>query len=107
MAGLERDLKVAALSPTGTGDQTGIAAVVGKSIRITSLVLVASAATTVTLKSGTGTSLSGPMQLAANGGLSITSPDSKSAVLLCALGEAFTINQSADGVDGWAVYYLS
>jgi hypothetical protein len=106
MAGLARDLKVAAINTTGTGAQDVIAAVADKKIHVTSIVLVASAASTVTLLSGSN-ALTGVMSLAANGGVSLTSPDSSSAILLCEKGEAFRINNSADGVDGWVVYYLT
>ena len=95
----QHSILTAALSPTGTGDQTGIAAVAGKSIIVLAITFVTSAATVVTFKDGAGgTSLSGPMSFAINehvGFLFKTSP-----------GNAFTINQSVDGVDGFAAYYL-
>lgn len=52
-----------------SGDNTILAAVTSKKIRVVSLYLVASAAVTVRFESGaSGTALSGQMQLAANGG---------------------------------------
>lgn len=61
--------KFAAIDVASSGDNTLVAAVSAKKIRVVSLYLVASAAVTVRFESGaSGTALSGQMQLAANGG---------------------------------------
>ena len=103
----QHSILTAALSPTGTGDQTGIAAVAGKSIIVLAITFVTSAATVVTFKDGAGgTSLSGPMSFAINAGLSISAAEHVGFLFKTSPGNAFTINQSVDGVDGFAAYYL-
>ncbi len=91
-----------AVTPTGTGDQTVITGVAGKQIRVTAYVLVASAATVVTFKSGS-TALSGPISLAINGGVSASDTD---YLFETASGADLVINQSVDGVDGHLTYYF-
>lgn len=61
--------KFAIIDAATSGDNTIVAAVTGKKIRVHAAYLVASAAVTVRWESGaSGTALSGQMQLAANGG---------------------------------------
>lgn len=61
--------KFAIIDAATSGDNTLLAAVASKKIRVVSLYLVASAAVTVRFESGAGgTALSGQMNLAANGG---------------------------------------
>lgn len=61
--------KFAIIDHATSGDNTVVAAVVGKKVRVLALFLVASAAVTVRFESGAGgTALTGQMQLAANGG---------------------------------------
>ena len=61
--------KFAIIDAASSGDNTLVAAVSSKKIRVLSLFLVASAAVTVRVESGAGgTALTGQMQLAANGG---------------------------------------
>lgn len=56
---------------SGSGDNTAIAAVTGKAIRVLSYTLVCAAAVTVAFQSGaSGTALTGTMSFAANGGVS-------------------------------------
>ena len=60
----------AAIAVDQSGDHTLVAAVPGKRIRVTSLVLVASGGTnTATLKSGTSTAITGAMDLVSDGQL--------------------------------------
>jgi hypothetical protein len=61
--------KFAIIDAATSGDNTLLAAVASKKIRVLSLYLVASAAVTVRFESGaSGTALSGQLSLAANGG---------------------------------------
>ena len=65
-------VKFAVIDAATSGDNTLVAAVTGKKIRVLSLFLVASAAVTVRFESGAGgTALTGQMSLAANGVLSL------------------------------------
>lgn len=64
--------KYAAINATVNGDNTLVAAVVGKKIRVLSYVLVADAAVGCAFEDGAGGSeLSGQMAFAANGGVSV------------------------------------
>src|SRR5947207_2605263 len=103
----KRAIQHAALSPAGTGDVAAIAATAGKSILVVSMVLVASAGTVITLKDGVGgTSITGPFTLPANAGWSRTAAESDGFLFRTSPGNALVINQSVDGVDGFAAYYL-
>lgn len=62
--------KYAAIDVASSGDNTLVAAVAGKKIRVLSLYLVAAGAVTVRFESGAGgAALTGQSSLAANGGL--------------------------------------
>lgn len=62
--------KFASVDVASSGDNTAVAAVTGKKIRVTSAFLVAAGAVTVRFESGaSGTALTGQMNLAANGGI--------------------------------------
>lgn len=64
-----RAIKYAAISAASSGDNTIVAAVVGKRIRVLSCFLVAAAAVTAKFQSGAGgTDLTGAASLSANGG---------------------------------------
>jgi hypothetical protein len=64
--------KFAAINATTNGDNTAVAAVVGKKVRVLSYSLVADAAVGVAFEDGAGGSeLSGQMAFAANGGISV------------------------------------
>lgn len=66
-----REIKYAVISGATSGNNTLVAAVTGKKIRVLSYAIVAAGAVTVRFESGAdGTALSGVMSLAANGGLS-------------------------------------
>lgn len=63
------EIKHASIAASSSGDNTVVAAVAGKRIRVLSYMLVAAGAVTVRFESGAGgTALSGQMSLAANGG---------------------------------------
>jgi len=60
-------IKYAAINVAGSGNNTLVAAVTGKKIRVLSLTLVVASAVTARFESGaSGTALTGEMQLAAN-----------------------------------------
>lgn len=65
-------IKYAVISAASLGDNTVVAAVTGKKIRILSAVLIAASAVAVRFESGAGgTAISGVMSLGANGGYTI------------------------------------
>ena len=61
-------MKFAAISASSSGDNTVVAAVTGKKIRVLNYTAIAAGSVSITWKSGASTSLSGAMPLAANGG---------------------------------------
>lgn len=68
-AGTDRTVKYAVIDAATSGDNTLVAAVASRHLRILSAFMVASAAVTVRFESGaSGTALSGQMNLAANSG---------------------------------------
>jgi len=94
--------KYADIDVASAGDNTIVAAVTGKKIRVLQYALVVSAATTVIWKSGT-TPITGDMPFAANGGIS--SPFSPSGLFETSAGEALVLNLSAGNpVSGHLVY---
>lgn len=94
--------KYADIDVASAGDNTIVAAVTGKKIRVLQYALVVSAATTVIWKSGT-TAITGDMSFAANGGIS--SSFSPSGLFETAAGEALVLYLSASNpVSGHLVY---
>lgn len=75
-----------------------------RKIRVFSLVLLAKAATNLTIKSNS-TAISGVMAFAANGGISVAAEPS-AHFLETNPGEALVFTTSADGVYGWIGYTL-
>lgn len=72
MAFAGSEVKYAVIDAATLGDNTIVAAVTGKKLRVLSLFLVAAAAVTARFESGAGgTALTGQMVLAANGGFSL------------------------------------
>jgi hypothetical protein len=66
-------IKEAVISASSSGDNTLVAAVTGKRIRVLQFTLVAAGAVTVRFESAaSGTALTGVMSLAANAGISTT-----------------------------------
>ncbi len=104
--GQGKDLKFAAITAAALGDNTAVAAVAGKRIKVSSYVLIASGAVSVKWKSGAATDLSGAMAFAANGGLA--PPAEPSAhVMQTAQGQALVLNLSAAvSVGGHLSYFL-
>ena len=71
------------------------------------MTFVTSAASVVTFKDGPGgTSLSGPMSFAINAGLSLAAAEHVGFLFKTSPGNALTVNQSVDGIDGFVAYYL-
>ena len=94
--------KYAKIDVASAGDNTIVAAVTGKKIRVLQYALVVAAETTVIWKSGT-TAITGDMTFAANGGIS--TPFSPIGLFETAAGEALVLNLSASNpVSGHLVY---
>jgi hypothetical protein len=94
--------KYAAISAASAGDNTAVAAVVGKKIRVLSYAMVADNAVTARFQSDT-TDLTGAMSFAASGGISATF--SPVGHFETAVGVALQLNLgSAVGVRGHLVY---
>jgi hypothetical protein len=97
----------AVVDVAGAGDNTIVTADVSNKIKVLSYTLVADAAVTARWKSGAGTSLSGAMALAANGG--VASPVATAAgghLFETALNQALVLNLGAAvGVRGHLSYF--
>lgn len=95
--------KFASIDVATLGDNTIVAAVPSKKIRVLAYALVCGAATTVIWKSATAGAISGDMQFAANGG--IAAPFSPIGHFETTAGEALVLNLSAaNAVSGHLVY---
>lgn len=96
--------KFAVIDHATSGDNTIVAAVTAKKIRVIGGLLVASAAVTARFESGAGgTALTGQMQLAANGGFII--PYMPTGNFETASGSLLNLELSgAISVDGWITY---
>lgn len=95
--------KFASIDVATLGDNTIVAVVPGKKIRVLEYSLVCAAATTVTWKSATAGAISGDMSFAANGG--IATPFSPLGQFETTAGEALVLNLSAaNAVSGHLVY---
>lgn len=95
--------KRATISSSTSGDNTVVAAVTGKKIRVTALHLVTEGAVVLTWKSG-ATSISGALPYVGNSGLAMGNGASPIG-LDTTSGEALVLNLSqAVGVRGWLAY---
>lgn len=95
--------KSAKIDAASSGDNTLVAAVASKKIKVLSLVFQAGGTVNVTFKSGAGTALSGPLPQVANSGLS--SGFDPTGHLETAAGAALVMNLSAAvQVSGWLKY---
>jgi hypothetical protein len=104
-------IAVNAASDAAAGNML-IAAVPGQRIGVLAACLIAAGDVAATFYSGpadTGTALTGPLSLAANGGFVINAPtDPTTAWLLTEPGEALTLHlASAVAVGGWLIYFES
>ncbi|NOY41184.1 MAG: hypothetical protein GXP26_05025 [Planctomycetes bacterium] len=94
-------IRFAKIDASTSGDNTLVAAVSGKQLRLLGLVLVASGAVSVQLKSGS-TEISGPMALATNG---ILEGHAGWGLMETVAGEALVLNLSgAVAVGGWLTF---
>ena len=99
--------KFAIINAASSGDNTVVAAVTGKKIRVLQYTFVCAAATDTTWKSGTGTgavALSGTMSIAANSGL--VSPFSPVGLFETAAGSALNLYLSAANQTSGTLVYL-
>lgn len=95
--------KFASIDVATAGDNTLVAAVTGKQLRVLSYALVAGGAVAVRWKSGAATNLSGAMSFAANGG--VAPAWSPVGLLQTVAGDALVLNLSAAvQVSGHLVY---
>jgi hypothetical protein len=92
----------AAVNAANTGDNTLIAAVAGKRIRVVSYALVASAAMTVIIRDLTANTERARFPLAANSGVSYPGV---TAAFETAVGEGLELNTSAAGFVGGHITY--
>ena len=97
-------LKRAVINVAGSGNNTLVAAVTGKKIRVLSYVIVAGGAVTARFESDAdGTALTGEMELAANQVLA--PPDPRGGHFETAAGELLNLELSgAVNVDGYLSY---
>lgn len=100
------ELQYASVDAAASGDNTLVAAVSGKRIRVLSLFLVASGAVTVAFESGaSGTALTGDMNVGANG--NVTMPFNPEGWFQTVAGELLNMELGgATSVDGCLTYVL-
>jgi hypothetical protein len=101
----KRALKTETISDATSGDNTIVALVTGKRIKVYAIVLIVEGTVNITFKSGASTSLTGQMNFQAREGftLAVAPP---AFLLQTAAGEAFVMNLSAAiQVDGWIAYW--
>lgn len=100
------ELQYASIDAAASGDNTLVAAVSGKRIRVVSLFLVASGAVTVAFESGaSGTALTGDMNVGANG--NIVMPFNPEGWFQTVAGALLNMELgSATSVDGCLTYVL-
>ena len=96
-------LQTTPINFSSTGDNTVISAIASTRILVDRVWLVASTATNLTFKDGASNSLSGPVPMSANGGL--TFDISGEAWFVTALANAFIINQSGTAQISGQIYY--
>ena len=99
-------LLFALIDTNASGDNTIVAADVTRKIKVQSYVVVADAALVVRWKSGAGTSLSGAMSLAANGGVSASAAVG-TWLMETAVNQTLVLNLGAAiGARGHVAYFL-
>jgi hypothetical protein len=105
----DTDILRAAVSGATSGNNTLVAAVTGKKIKVLSLVLVGAGAVNVRLESGAGgTALTGVMSLTANGDLKIVFPITEPGYHWVETAAGSLLNMELSGavqVSGCIVYY--
>lgn len=97
-------IKYAAIDAASSGDNTALAAVLNRKLRVLAVALVAAGAVNVRFESGAGgTALTGQMNLAANGGFVL--PFNPAGWFETAAGSLLNLELSgAVSVDGCLVY---
>lgn len=105
-------MKFVVINASLAGDNTIVAAILGRKIRVVNYTLISAGAVTVTWKSGAATSISGPMPLAANGGMapssSVLTPSGLIGVFETNVNEALVLNLGgAVAVGGHLTYILA
>ena len=99
-------LLFALVDNAASGDNTIVVADATRKIKVQSYVIVADAAVVARWKSGAGTSLSGAMSLAANGGVAAASA-AGTWLLETAVNQALVLNLGAAiGARGHVAYFL-
>lgn len=97
----EAHIEDAVIDASGSGDNEIVAAVAGKSIRVVAFFMVAGAAVTAKFRSGS-TDISGPLPLAANGGVSA---EARHGLFQTNPGEALNLNLGSAVQVGGALTY--
>ena len=99
--------KTAVIAATASGDTPVVAAVTGKMIRLLSFFFVSSAAVSITFRDGAGSpkDLTGPMPVAANGGV-VSHVACQGYVGETGRGQALNINLSGVANVGGQVCYV-
>lgn len=94
-----------AISVSSSGDNTVIAAVPNRQIRVVKVAMVCAAAVVCTWKSSVSGAISGPMSFATNGGIS--EPYTPVGIFQTAIGEGLVLNLTgAISVGGTLTYIL-
>lgn len=100
-----RSLKTLDINDAASGDNTIVALVSGKKIKVYCIVLNVVGTVNLTWKSGASTSLTGDMNFQAREGYAVA-VDPPAFLLETAAGEALVLNLSAAiAVDGWVSYW--
>ena len=95
----------ASISFSASGDNTLVAGIASKIVRVYRIFLVVSAATNLTFVDGTpgGTNFDGALAMSANGGLTLDF--SEEPWFVTSAGNAFVLNQSGSAQIGGCIYY--
>lgn len=103
LLGADPNLKVAVIEHAAMGDNTIVAGVAGRRVKLVHLNFLSRAAVNARLKSGAGTNLSGVYQFLGPNGLAF---DGRYHPLMTNAGDAFVINLSAAvEIDGFVLYF--
>ena len=94
----------APIAASNSGDNTIVAAVGGRQIRVIKYSIVAAGAVVVTWKSSTAGAISGAMAFASNGGIS--EPEAEAGIMQTAVGEDLVLNLGAAVSVGGMVTYI-
>lgn len=96
--------KFAAINTSSSGDNTVVAAVAGKKIRVLAYLVGVSATQQLTWKSGAGTSLAGQLSFAQYGGVS--APLNQIGWFETAVGEPLVLNLGQAALTGGHLTYI-